>query len=291
MFTTTSMHNKPLLLAHRGSRLLAPENTRSAFDLALSHGSDVLEIDVRLSRDRQIIVTHDDTVDRTSNGTGRVIDFTLAELKRLDAAYRFSDLMGKPFRDKGEQFITLDELLLAYPNTHINIDIKDKDDTAAKTIAQLLTKTDSAHRVNVGSFHAETIQAFRQYAPMISTAATQQEVAKLYVKFCLAKTGVGGEQSTATKLAFNVLQIPRYYRGLPLATRGFIGFLHQHNLPVMYWTINDPVVMKRLLQAGVDGIVTDRTDLAESVYLEHQQRYGTNPKPAPQSTITSNRVE
>ncbi len=270
MFNSESLHSKPLLLAHRGSRLLAPENTRTAFDLALSHGSDVLEIDVRLSRDHQIIVTHDDTVDRTSNGSGPVIGFTLADLKKLNAAYRFRDLLGNHYRGKAERFMTLHELLLDYQDTRINIDIKDNDNTAAKVLAKLLIKTDSVHRVNVGSFHAATIQAFRQYAPMISTAATQQEVAKLYMESWLASTGQGRRNGAKPKHAFNVLQIPRYYRGLPLSTRRFISFLHQHDIPVMYWTVNDPIVMRRLLESGVDGIVTDRTDLAQSVFLTHQ---------------------
>lgn len=265
MFDPDSSTHKPLLLAHRGSRLLAPENTRIAFDLALSHGSDVLEIDVRLSRDQQIIVTHDETVDRTSDGRGRVRDLTLASLKKLDAGYRFSDLDGYQYRGKGANFMTLHELILTYPRTHINIDIKDKDETAASLIAQLLIKTNTIHRVNVGSFHASVIEAFRHYAPMISTAATQQEVATLYARYWLRN-----KTNTRTQQPFNVLQIPRYYRGLPLATRRFIDFLHQQYLPVMYWTVNDPNVMRRLLQLGADGIVTDRTDLAKNVFLEHQ---------------------
>jgi len=272
MFNTTSLPNQPLLLAHRGSRLLAPENTLMAFELALSHGSDVLEIDVRLSRDQQIIVTHDDTVDRTSDGTGLVSDLSLSEIKKLDAAYRFRDLDGKSYQGKGERFITLDELLLTYPDTRINVDIKDQSEIAASQLAQILIKTECHHRVNVGSFHASTIQSFRQQAPMISTAATQQEVAKLY-----ARSWVGKRQTPKGVNSFNVLQIPRYYRGLPLATRRFIHFLHQQALPVMYWTVNDPNVMRRLLQAGADGIVTDRTDLAEPIFLEHRQQLGTKP--------------
>jgi len=290
MFNSDSLPHKPLLLAHRGSRLLAPENTRTAFDLALSHGSDVLEIDIRLCRDKHIIVTHDDTVDRTTDGAGRVIDFTLVELKKLDAAYRFKDLFGNQYQGTQERFMTLNELLQAYPNTHINIDIKDNDATAAQVLAQLLIKTDSACRVNVGSFHSATIQAFRQHAPMISTAATQQEVAKLYIGSWLANKNATVGKKTFEKRSFNVFQIPRYYRGLPLGNRRFIDFLHSHNIPVMYWTVNDPTVMLQLLQSGADGIVTDRTDLAQKIFLEHQQRCGTNPVDAPQSTITSGRA-
>lgn len=290
MFNPDCLRDNPLLLAHRGSRLLAPENTRCAFDLALSHDSDVLEIDIRLSRDKQIIVTHDATVDRTSNGSGRVIDFTLIDLKKLDAAYRFSDLNGNQYRGTGERFMTLQELMQAYPDTRINIDIKDEDTTAAQILAQLLIKSDSVYRVNVGSFHSSTIQAFRRAAPMISTAATQREVAKLYMRSWLANRNAAPEHQTLEKQSFNVLQIPRFYRGLPLATHRFIGFVHQHNLPIMYWTVNDPNTMRRLLELGANGIVTDRTDLAQKVFLEYQQRRGTNTADTPLSTITNSKA-
>ncbi len=253
---------KPLLLAHRGSRLLAPENTSIAFDLALAHGSDALEIDIRLSKDQQIIVTHDADLDRTSDGRGAVRDHNLVDIKRLDAGYRFVDLDGKHHRGSGARFTTLHELVQMYPTTYINIDIKDNDGMAAQALAKVLFDADCANRVNVGSFHAAVIAQFRQLAPTISTAATQSEVAKLYAASCLRSS------QPIQNPAYRVLQIPRYYRGLPLATQRFIDYLHHNSLPVMYWTINDPKTMRRLLDSGADGIVTDRTDLAQKVFTE-----------------------
>jgi len=267
---------KPLLLAHRGSSLLAPENTNIAFDLALSHGSDVLEIDVRLSRDNEVIVTHDATVDRTSNGTGLVARLSLSELKALDAGFRFVDLNNKPYQGQGAQFITLNELFEHYPDTNINIDIKDNSEEAAKRVADILIKINEIHRVNVGSFHASVMHAFRRFAPMISTAATQKEVAKLYAQSWFSKThSVTKLTPSANPVAFNALQIPRNYRGIPLATKRFIAYTQSRQIPAMYWTINDPTVMKKLLGAGAAGIVTDRTDLAAAVFKEHRNRHGT----------------
>jgi len=272
---TDGKHTLPLLLAHRGSSLLAPENTSIAFDLALSHGSDVLEIDVRLSRDQNVIVTHDATVDRTSNGTGRVADLSLSQLKALDAGYRFSDLSAKSYKGQGAHFMTLAELLNQYPDTNINIDIKDKSEKAAYSVAQLLNNSDVIHRVNVGSFHASVVHEFRRHAPMVSTAATQKEVARLYARSLLPKPSIT-RQPITKQLEFNAMQIPRYYRGIPLATKRFIHFSQSLGVPAMYWTINDPKIMKRLLDIGAAGIVTDRTDLAATVFSEYASGHGTN---------------
>lgn len=271
MFDFTTI-TKPLLLAHRGSRLLAPENTKVAFDLALTHGSDVLEIDVRLTKDRHILVTHDNDVDRTSDGRGKVRDQTLKALKQLDAGYRFIDLNGKHYRGRGIKFETLQDLLALYPTTKFNIDIKDNDIQAARVLAELLLNQACASRVNVGSFHSPIIAEFRRQAPSISTAATQAEVAKLFAYSCLRS------KKTVTSAEYRVLQIPRAYRGLQLGTGRFIRYLNDQNLPVMFWTINDPNEMRRLIQNGADGIVTDRTDLARQVFDEMNSSSGTKSK-------------
>ncbi len=268
MFDSTTT-TKPLLLAHRGSRLLAPENTKVAFDLALAHGSDVLEIDVRLTKDQHILVTHDVDVDRTSDGSGKVREQTLTRLKQLDAGYRFIDLEGKHYRGSGVKFETLHDLLALYPTTKFNIDIKDNDLQAARVLAELLLDQACESRVNVGSFHSAIITEFRRRAPSISTAATQAEVARLFTLSCLRS------KTTASRAEFRVLQIPRAYRGLKLGTSRFIRYLNDRELPVMFWTINDPSEMRRLIQYGADGIVTDRTDLARQVFDEMHTQLGT----------------
>jgi glycerophosphoryl diester phosphodiesterase len=203
MFNSTTTTVKPLLLAHRGSRLLAPENTSVAFDLALAHGSDVLEIDVRLTKDLEIIVTHDVNVDRTSDGSGNVRDHTLSEIKRFDAGYRFIDLNGKHYRGSGIRFETLQDMLTLYPTTRFNIDIKDNDVIAARILADLLLKHDCASRVNVGSFHSPIMTEFRLRAPLVSTAATQAEVARLFALSCLRSN------KALSDIDYQVLQIPR----------------------------------------------------------------------------------
>ncbi len=241
--------------AHRGSSLLAPENTGEAFDLALGHGADVLEIDVRLSRDGQVVVTHDARVDRTCDGHGAIADLTLGELKRLDAAYHFTDLQGRSSRNQGVRLITLDELFERFPNTRINVDIKDNSALAANAVARSIERASSQGRVNVGSFHAAALEHFRMRAPEVTTSATQSEVAQLYF--------FGRRKKTP--LPYEYLQIPVSHLGIPLATRSFINSAKCRGINVVYWTINTTEAMQFLLSRGVQGIVTDRVDLACSL--------------------------
>ncbi len=239
------------LYAHRGSSLLAPENTLQAFELARSYGADVMEIDVRLSRDGQVIVIHDEWVDRTCNGHGRVRDLLLSDLKQLNAGYHFTDLDGASWRDRGVKLSTLSELFEQLPNTPINIDIKDQLPEAADAVASVIEQCDRVSSSNVGSFHFSTLTQFRQRLPSVTTAAGQSEVAKLYFQRGLYK-----------QLPFEYLQIPTSYIGLPLATRRFIQHAKKRDIKIVYWTINELHKMQLLIDLGASGFVTDRVDIA-----------------------------
>ena len=119
----------PLVMAHRGGQGLWPPNTLFAFERAVEMGADILEMDIHASADGVLIVHHDDTVDRTTNGSGAIRDHTLTELKELDAGYHWSADGGEtyPFRGKGMRIPTLEEVLEAFPKTRLNIDIKPDD--------------------------------------------------------------------------------------------------------------------------------------------------------------------
>lgn len=239
------------LYAHRGSSSLAPENTMPAFELAKGYGADVMEIDVRLSRDGEVIVIHDERVDRTCNGQGRVRDLLLPELKKLNAGYYFTDLDGASWRDRGVKLSTLAELFDQFPDTPINIDIKDQLPEAADAVAAVIEQRDRINSSNVGSFHISTLIQFRRRLPEVTTAAGQSEVAKLYFQRGLYK-----------QPPFEYLQIPTSYFGIPLATPGFIQHANKRNIKIVYWTINELQQMQRLISLGISGFVTDRVDIA-----------------------------
>ncbi len=239
------------LYAHRGTSSLAPENTLQAFELAKGYGADVMEIDVRLSRDGQVVVMHDERVDRTCNGQGRVRDLLLTELKQLNAGYHFTDLDGASWKERGAKLSTLSELFEQFPDTPINIDIKDQMPEAADAVATVIEQCDRTESSNVGSFHFSTLTQFRRRLPNVTTAAGQSEVAKLYFQRGLYK-----------HLPFEYLQIPTSYLGLPLATAGFIQHAKKRNIKIVYWTINDLKTMQLLIDLGASGFVTDRIDIA-----------------------------
>ncbi len=240
--------------AHRGSTVLAPENTEVAFQLALDYGADVLEIDVRLSRDGHVVVIHDERVERTCNGHGKVLDLNLKDLKKLDAAYRFRNLESRSFANQGIRLMTLPELFERFPHTRINIDIKDNTQSAAQAVTQAIDHAGCQALVNVGSFHAQALNYFRTAAPGVSTAASQREVADLYFK-----------RGRVCSPKYRYLQIPTRYFGIPLATPAFIAHAQDRQINVVYWTINTPEAMQTLIDRGVNGLVTDRVDLACSM--------------------------
>lgn len=240
-----------VLYAHRGSMVLAPENTMTAFRLALDYGADIMEIDVRLSRDNQVVVTHDERVDRTCNAGGRVRDMTLVQLQSLDAGYHFTDLDGRAHRNTGVTLPSLAEMFEQLPDVHINIDIKDNSEEAALAVANVIEKYDRHASVNVGSFHAPALLHFRAMLPTVTTAATQSEVAQLYFGRNLYRLP-----------PFEYLQIPQNYYGIPLATNNFIRHAMKRDIKTVYWTINKPQDMQRLIELGVSGFVTDRVDIA-----------------------------
>lgn len=253
-------NKKPLLMAHRGSRILGPENTFDAFDIAHQSQADVLEVDIRLSRDKAILVFHDETLERVTNGYGKITNHTLIQLKHFDAAYHFKTEDGEAFRGRYIRLPTLGELFEAYPDIRINIDMKDKNPVAAELLVDSISKASAENRVLVGSFHQTVIDHFRNIAPEIPTAASPKEVSQFYA---LSKIPI---KASDAKCA--ALQIPPQFGWLNLSSKRFVNFAARSSLPIHYWTINTSDDIKRLLEAGADGIVTDRVDIALTVFQE-----------------------
>ncbi len=260
-------HRGPWLFAHRGTSTLAPENTAAAFEMAESVSADALEIDVRVSRDLKVVVTHDASLKRTTNGEGLVAEHTLTALRRLDAGYRFTDPnRSTPWRGKGLHLLTLAELFTQFPKTSINVDIKDAGIEAAEIVAAELRRIADGRWINVCSFHPKTIRRFRHIAPEYSTAASHSDVAKLFFGRWMPSSA---QQSMVRRSAGQVLQLPPYWRGLHLGSTAFIEHVQRWDRRIMFWTINDANDMKTLLNSGANGLVSDNIVVARKVIDAH----------------------
>lgn len=216
----------------------------------------VLELDIREAKGGDLMVLHDATVDRTTNGTGTANALTSQQLVQLDAGYNWTRSRKNhfPYRGKGLTIPYLYQILKAFPQTRLNIDIKDKTMTAASTLCKLLKAFSMNKRVLVASFHDEVLNAFRLACPGTATAATPDEIRTFMIL-----TGLGLERFFSSPAT--AIQVPEKKGGLRIVTPRLIRAAHNRNLRVDVWTINQPDRMRRLLELGVDGIMTDRPDL------------------------------
>lgn len=253
----------PLLIAHRGGAGLAPENTLAAFRNAVDRwGADMLEMDVRATRDGVVAVIHDETVDRTCDGTGRVQDLTWEELRGMDAGYRFRDPEGRhSFRGRGVRVPRFEEVLEAFPNTRLNVETK--DGTSAPGLVDLILRHGAQDRVLVAAEWEKHRASVRDYPG--PWGASRRHIT-LFV--LLLHTPFGFLYTPSC----DALQVPETYRGLRLLTPRFIREAHRRNLPLHVWTVDDPADMNRLLDWGVDGIQTDRPDLLAPILVRRFRR-------------------
>lgn len=254
---------RPLVMAHRGGAGLWPENTMYGFERAVDLGVDVLETEIHSTADNILVLMHDSTVDRTTNGSGPISAFTLEELKTLDAGYNWTADGGKtfPFRGSGITVPTLEELCTALPTVRFNLDIKQEKPSLVASLCKTIRTLDMVDRVMVASFSSKVLKAFRRECPEVTTSAGTAEVALFYVLNLVFLGGV-------YRSGFEALQIPEYSYGLRVLTKRFVRTAHGLNLMVHVWTINETTDMQRLLGLGVDGIVTDYPDRLISLLPE-----------------------
>jgi glycerophosphoryl diester phosphodiesterase len=244
----------PVNLAHRGASARAPENTLEAFRLAVESGAGGLELDVHLTRDGHVVVIHDSTLDRTTDGTGPVAEMTLDELREPDAGHNFSPDDGDtlPYRGLGLHIPTLAEVLREFPGVAVNIDIKADRPGIEAAVLNDLREAGAEGRVLVVSSRRSAVRRFRRMTEgRISTGASRWETGVFY-----GLSNLRLEQ--LLRPAYDALQVPVRHRGIPLVTRRFIGAAHDRNVRVDAWTINGTDEMRRLLDLGVDVIMTDR---------------------------------
>jgi glycerophosphoryl diester phosphodiesterase len=248
-------HEGVMVIAHQGGRGLWPDNTIYAFERAVAMGVDVLEMDVHTTADGVMVTMHDETVERTTNGSGPIRSYTLAELKQLDAGYKWTDDDGAtyPYRGQGITVPTLEEIFTAFPDIPMNIEIKQAEPANVAEFCQMLRDFDREERVLVGSFDPDTVLAFRQACPEVATSVTETEARR----FLTLNTIFLGAVYRPPCEAFSV---PEYHGDMHVVTGRFVDVVHSHNMDVHVWTVNDEESMRRLIELNVDGIITDYPD-------------------------------
>ena len=259
----------PVVLSHRGGLKNAPEHTMAAFSTSAELGVHGFAVDIRLTKDEEIILFHDETADRTTDFSGRISDYTIDELKKADAGYMFKDEEGNfPFRDKGERIISLRELLAAYPHLLIAINLKDSPDTYEGSLMpsklwRLLEETGSEERVIVMSAFDEQTDRFNLYAQnKVAIGAGNDEVKKAYASYSSKFGHLYNPRA-------DLFCIPEKMGLFPMNTESYISFLSNLNVSVYYQHVNDRDSFEKLLNAGAAGFITDEPELAMEVIQQN----------------------
>jgi len=274
----------PLAFAHRGGSKECPENTMASFRAAVELGYVHLETDTQLTRDGVLLAFHDETLDRVTDLHGLVSDHTLAEVRHADAGHRFSTDGGRshPFRGTGVTVPTLEEILLAFPDTRFNIDAKQPEVVAP--LAALIERVGAADRICIGSFSDRRLRRFRRLSGgRVCTSMGRRSIITARFTSLAARMPAFGA---------DCVQVPTSQWGVRVVDRAFVRAAHRGGLQVHVWTIDDRAEMERLLDLGVDGIMTDRPSLLREVLRARGQWAGSevggqrdsNPRPPdPQS--------
>lgn len=295
---TDWMQTRTLNITHQGGENEAPSATMYAFERSMRLGSDMLEVDVNTTADGKLAIIHDGAVDRTTNGSGPVADFTMAQLEKLDAAHWFVPMEGTTQDAAADQYVfrgvrtgakkaprgygpddfrplELRELMDRYPDVPINIEIKGgvAEDNAsyahvAAVLAAFLNQYGRTEGIVVASFNDAALADFHELAPEIDLAPATAAVAG-YV--------LGG---VPLPPGYKVFQVPTSFAGVPVVTQDFVNRAHADGHAVHVWTIDDEETMNTLWGYGVDGIMT-----AEPMRLERNMCERKEPRlPLPKSS-------
>jgi glycerophosphoryl diester phosphodiesterase len=256
-------HPGPVAIAHRGGAGEAPENTLAAFEIAVALGYRYLETDAHLTRDRILVAFHDDRIDRVTDRAGAIAEMDIAEVEAADAGYTFSPDRGRsfPFRGQGITVPRLEDLLVRWPEARVNID--PKADACVAPLAALLDRLNAWDRVCIGSFSDRRLRQIRELGR--GRACTSMGPHAVAVSRAAATFGL------IPRLGADCLQVPTHRGPVAIVTERFVAAAHRAHLPVHVWTINDEPTINRLLDLGVDGIISDRLRLLLDVLGRHEQ--------------------
>lgn len=244
----------PIVIGHRGAAGEQPENTLPSFARARDLCAAILETDARPTRDGSVVLFHDETLERTTNGTGRVSDRTLAELRALDAGFRFVLEQGNrfPFRGQGIVVPTLEETLEAIPGVRVNIELKEDGPGFIDRVLGILREAGREEMTLLTAGEDPLMESLRREVrrarSRVALGASTGDVLR-FVRAAL--------QGTTPDPGVMALQVPAGFGGRPLVTPRLVEHAHAHDVHVHVWTINEPGEMHRLLDLGVDGIISD----------------------------------
>jgi glycerophosphoryl diester phosphodiesterase len=242
-----------LAFAHRGASNEFPENTMPAFERAVQLGADFIETDIHLTRDKKFAVIHDDSIERITNGRGKVSGYTMEELKNFDAGYHFTKDDGNtyPFRGKGIALSSLDEILETFPGCKFNLDIKEKNPEQIKYFVNIIDKYKAQDRIITASKYLSNLNTVRKIRPGIATSFSVPET--LGILFLYKSSLI----FLKNKFRGISLQIPEKYGNFNIVTKSFVKQMHEKGLQVHVWTVDKEDDMKRLISYGVDGIMSN----------------------------------
>ena len=260
----------PVNFAHRGASLRAPENTLESFRLAAGAGAGGMELDVRMTSDGRVAVIHDDSVSRTTDGVGLVREMTLREVQNLDAGYRFTLDGGAtyPYRGRGTRVPELEVVLREFPDYKINIDVKEARSGIEAAVLATIEETGAEERTLVVSEMKNVIKRFRELAgDKVSTGASRPEIGMFYILSRL-------RLESFLRPGYAALQVPVRYGRHELVTQRFLEAAQSRGVRLDVWTIDDAREMRRLLDLGVDVIMTNRPEVLEGVLAERRRREG-----------------
>jgi glycerophosphoryl diester phosphodiesterase/membrane-associated phospholipid phosphatase len=257
------------IIAHAGAQGHAPPNTMEAFEAALELGADTLEMDVQITADGEIVTIHDGTVDRTTDGSGRVDRMTIDELQDLDAGHTWTDEQGDAaFRGQGVRHAALSEVFDAFPDTHLVIELKtDGGEAIIQPTIDLIVEHDRQDSVTVASFSEDYLQPVREQLPGVPTNMPESETYDFYVRHLFGLHPWWDPPGT-------LYQVPEQFDGRQVITPRFVRAAERLGVDVHVWTVNEPEQMHRVLDAGVHGIITDHPDRVVEVLAEREAERG-----------------
>jgi len=260
--------DKVLNIAHGGGLLIRPTHTIEAYDQALADGADMLELDIHETLDGVIVVMHDATVDDTTSCSGAIKEMTFAELRECDAGYHFTKNDGQtyPYRGMGLVVPSLEEVLERYPDTAVNIEIKQVEPSLVHNLVDLVRQYEFEDKMVGVSFSDEAVAELRDAAPEIATSLSEGEALDFWTKSWV-------EIDPAYVPPGEFLQLPVEYNlggGIvPVLHDGFVPRVEELDMFVHIWTVNDEDEMRWLIEVqGVHGIMTDDPPLLTKVINE-----------------------